>query len=192
MSRYPSREKIIKASVQLFSEKGYRQTTTKMIAEKAEVNEVTIFRHFGSKEEIVREIVHSRMSYLHGIQVYIEKEAVYDLEQDLMEIAIKYCNALSKNIGLFMILLHETDPDEKGQFSLIPREFKRTLINYFDRMQQQEKMIAVDSETAAVSFIATHFGYNLIQHYFSKNVTELPFNTYIKQSIQIFSRGMKP
>ncbi|MCB9418874.1 MAG: TetR/AcrR family transcriptional regulator [Ardenticatenaceae bacterium] len=45
-------DRIITAATQLFSENGYMRTTTKAIATAAEVNEVTIFRQFGSKKQL--------------------------------------------------------------------------------------------------------------------------------------------
>lgn len=44
---------ILAAAATLFAERGYKATTTRMIAEKAGVNEVTIFRRFGSKRGIL-------------------------------------------------------------------------------------------------------------------------------------------
>ncbi len=48
-----SREKIIGSALSLFSTQGITATTTKQIAEKAEVNEVTLFRQFGSKQGLL-------------------------------------------------------------------------------------------------------------------------------------------
>ncbi len=45
-----TRERILQAAAELFAEKGYARATTRSIAEAAKVNEVTIFRHFGSKK----------------------------------------------------------------------------------------------------------------------------------------------
>lgn len=53
------RDRIIGAAAELFSRSGYRGATTRRIAERADVNEVTIFRHFGSKEELIREAIRS-------------------------------------------------------------------------------------------------------------------------------------
>ena len=38
---------VLAAAVSVFAEKGYRTTTTKEIAERAGVNEVTLFRRYG-------------------------------------------------------------------------------------------------------------------------------------------------
>ena len=48
-----SREKIVGSALSLFAEQGITATTTKQIAEQAEVNEVTLFRRFGSKQGLL-------------------------------------------------------------------------------------------------------------------------------------------
>src|SRR6478752_7646129 len=48
-----TRETIVAAALQLFSERGYQQTTVADIAEAAEVSKGTLFAYFRSKEDIV-------------------------------------------------------------------------------------------------------------------------------------------
>ncbi len=45
---------LLEVTAKLFSEHGWRGATTRRIAEAAGVNEVTLFRHFGSKEVLLR------------------------------------------------------------------------------------------------------------------------------------------
>ncbi|MFK8185484.1 MAG: TetR family transcriptional regulator [Phormidesmis sp.] len=52
-----SREKIVVAALELFSKQGTTATTTKEIAEKAGVNEVTLFRQFGSKQGLLLAVI---------------------------------------------------------------------------------------------------------------------------------------
>ncbi|HEX6643610.1 MAG TPA: helix-turn-helix domain-containing protein [Gemmatimonadales bacterium] len=51
------REEILNAAAQVYGEAGFRGATTRRIAAVAGVNEVTVFRHFGSKEALLREAV---------------------------------------------------------------------------------------------------------------------------------------
>ncbi len=51
------REEILKAAARIYCEAGFRGTTTRRIATEAGVNEVTVFRHFGSKEALLREAI---------------------------------------------------------------------------------------------------------------------------------------
>jgi AcrR family transcriptional regulator len=48
-----TRQRILRAATQLFAEAGYAQATTRLIAEAAGVNEVTLFRQFGSKKALL-------------------------------------------------------------------------------------------------------------------------------------------
>ncbi|MEL6490681.1 MAG: TetR family transcriptional regulator [Cyanobacteria bacterium J06621_3] len=48
-----SRERIVRSALKLFAVGGITATTTKEIAEKAGVNEVTLFRQFGSKQGLL-------------------------------------------------------------------------------------------------------------------------------------------
>ena len=52
-----TRIRILKAAAEIIAEKGYTRTTTRAIAEAAGVNEVTIFRHFGSKRNLFSEMI---------------------------------------------------------------------------------------------------------------------------------------
>lgn len=50
-------ERILDAAARLFAEEGVRGATTRRIASLAGVNEVTIFRHFASKEDLLARAV---------------------------------------------------------------------------------------------------------------------------------------
>ena len=52
-----AKTKILEAALRVFAETGYRGATTRRIAQEADVNEVTLFRHFGSKEELIHAAV---------------------------------------------------------------------------------------------------------------------------------------
>lgn len=52
-----TREKILEAALDLFSTNGFHSTTTRKIAQKAGVNEVTLFRHFNTKMALFQEVV---------------------------------------------------------------------------------------------------------------------------------------
>ncbi|MGQ0764259.1 MAG: TetR/AcrR family transcriptional regulator [Gemmatimonadota bacterium] len=53
----PSRQKILEAAAKVYCACGFRGATTRRIAEAAGVNEVTLFRHFGSKQQLLAEAI---------------------------------------------------------------------------------------------------------------------------------------
>ncbi len=82
MSKSETRNNIMGAAIQLFATQGYTNTTTKMIADKASCNEVTIFRHFVTKENLFQE----------AIKYYTDKVDISNKVSDLEK--LKPCEAI--------------------------------------------------------------------------------------------------
>ena len=61
--------KILTAAAELFGERGYKGTTTRALAERAGVNEVTIFRYFGNKQGVLKALGASWASNFAGLAV---------------------------------------------------------------------------------------------------------------------------
>ncbi len=62
-----TRTKLLEVAARIYADAGYHGTTTRRIAEEAGLNEVTLFRQFGSKDALLREALeqadrHSRAS----------------------------------------------------------------------------------------------------------------------------------
>src|SRR5499427_8977138 len=68
------RQQILETAITLFAQRGFRGTTTKEIALAAGVNEVTIFRHFATKQELYSAIldVKSREA---GLTTWVDEAA---------------------------------------------------------------------------------------------------------------------
>lgn len=61
--------RVIAAARELFAERGYSATTTRAIAERAGVNEVTLFRRFGNKSGVLRAIAEQFAEQAAGLAV---------------------------------------------------------------------------------------------------------------------------
>ncbi len=51
-----TRERLVRAALDLFTTQGYHASTTPQVARRAGVAEGTIYRHFTSKEQLLNEI----------------------------------------------------------------------------------------------------------------------------------------
>jgi AcrR family transcriptional regulator len=103
-----TKEKIVDAAFGLFSQKGYLGTTTKEIALHAGVSEVTLFRHFGSKESIFEEVIQSK-SFLPDLKNLIPKLENLSLKDTLLEIATENIKKLIMKKGAIKIFFSEVD-----------------------------------------------------------------------------------
>ena len=75
-----TKSQIVEAAARVYGEYGFRGATTRRIAEEAGVNEVTLFRHFGSKSALIGEVLRThaagpgRSSTLPAVPVDPERE----------------------------------------------------------------------------------------------------------------------
>ncbi len=58
-----TRQRLIQAALELFTAQGVSATTTRQIAEKAEVNEVTLFRNFGNKHGLLLAVLEESAAF---------------------------------------------------------------------------------------------------------------------------------
>ena len=56
------RNRILSAAARVYAQYGFRGATTRLIATEADVNEVTLFRTFGSKARLLQEMLNSQVS----------------------------------------------------------------------------------------------------------------------------------
>ncbi|AFY35550.1 transcriptional regulator, TetR family [Calothrix sp. PCC 7507] len=60
---YSARQRLIQAALELFTAQGVSGTTTRQIADQAEVNEVTLFRHFGNKHGLLLAVLEESAAF---------------------------------------------------------------------------------------------------------------------------------
>lgn len=68
-------QRILTAALRLFEQLGYSQATTRAIAKAAGVNEVTLFRQFGSKKQLLMACIEAKKAY--GFSSYILFESIF-------------------------------------------------------------------------------------------------------------------
>lgn len=78
----PAREQLLNAALKVYAAAGTRGATTRRIAREAGVNEVTLFRQFGSKEALIRAAVSSTNA---GVAVARLPEHPVDPVRELIE-----------------------------------------------------------------------------------------------------------
>src|ERR1700690_1252996 len=157
----PTRERILETSLRLFSEKGYLGATTKEISAESGVAEVTLFRHFSSKEALFEEML-SMYSFLPTLKEIMPSISNMPYEEALVEIASGHLEILGRRSNLIKIMHSEVHiyPEKirKIYFTYIDEMF-RTLAAYFDEMQKAGSLRQLDSFLAARAFFGMFYAY---------------------------------
>ncbi len=113
-----TRQKIIQAAIELFASQGVSETTTKQIAELAQVNEVTLFRKFGNKHGLLLAVIEDADVFAQlGQSLVTELPATSTLPQMLREYANTCLQALEQTPAAIRSLVGES-----GQYSIENRQ----------------------------------------------------------------------
>jgi len=135
------RSLILKAAIELFSERGYSGTTTRMLAERAEVEEVLIFRHFGTKaalfeQAIIKPFMEMSTQYLQ-MQRTGEQNLVTVSQRSEHYIELIY-DLLVQHRQVFRALIISTHTDDPELRSLFHRD-DSPLIKYLEEVTRGAK-----------------------------------------------------
>ena len=102
----PARDKLLRAAAVVFAREGLQGATTRMIAKEAEVNEVTLFRLFESKERLLAEVLANERQA--QCDTLLSKTSwTTDLRADLRAHALAFNAMLEKNEAMIRTLIGE-------------------------------------------------------------------------------------
>lgn len=101
-----TRQRILDATFKIFVEHGYKGATTRRIAQEADVNEVTIFRHFGNKLNLVEAMLDNVFDS-GDIEQVIKEELTGDLRADLHRLMEHFIGGMRKNWETMNVLIYE-------------------------------------------------------------------------------------
>jgi len=188
----PTREKILETALKLFSKKGYLGTTTREIAKKAGTAEVTIFRHFISKEKLFEEVVNMH-SFLPALQGLLPEVKEMPYTEALTVIAKRFLDTLIIRKDIIKIMHSEIQryPEKihKIYHAFIDEIFK-TLASYFTSMQKKGILREFHSEVAARAFLGMIFSYFDGEEFLLwKKYRSDSYDTIIKEFVDIFAYG---
>ncbi|GGD60837.1 TetR/AcrR family transcriptional regulator [Paenibacillus nasutitermitis] len=187
-------EKILLATINLMAEKGYDSTTTKEIALSAGVNEVTLFRHFGTKEKLL-EAAFNRFHYGNEMTKLFYEGLKGNLHEDLLTLSRTYHNIMNRNKKLLSISLKgsSTLPDAVLQeASSNPEQLKNLLTEYLTTMSSQGKVVTSNPEIQALSFMWMNFGAFISSLNRKEAVSEETLNEFIEESVRLFAKALSP
>lgn len=152
----PTRQQILDAAAQVYAEAGFRGATTRRIAEVAGVNEVTLFRLFGSKANLIDEVIRSCRQ---GEQFPLAEQPA-DPEAELTAWAAASHAFMVERRGMLrsaVAELHE-HPEHSADAADHPIASFRELRAYVDRLHTAGRVPSTrDANTACTMLLGTLF-----------------------------------
>jgi AcrR family transcriptional regulator len=90
-------DKILRAATGVFAKRGVSGATTREIAHRARVNEVTLFRHFRNKEELLRQVILCSGKRFEDVFTAAPVETAADFRRTVENYARVYAQKLRDN-----------------------------------------------------------------------------------------------
>lgn len=187
-------EKLMLAAIDLIAEKGYHGASTMEIATAAGLSEKTLFRRFGSKQNLL-ESAFERFHYGGEMKKLFSEHLVWDLYQDLLMISRTYHENMNRNRKLIQISIKIGDllPGFREKTHEHPRLLKELLSNYFEEMHKRGKLIPTNPRLQATSFMLLNFGafMNNLDTSDSR-FQDVSLDEFIEESVRLFARALTP
>jgi AcrR family transcriptional regulator len=185
-------ERILEAAIRVFGRDGVSGATTREIARSARVNEVTLFRHFKNKDELLRQVIlHCSKRYEHVFtQAPFETEA--DLRRTVQNFATLFASMLLDNEDFVRTFFGELNRHLKLCRHLFVESAKPARLKFiaYLRAAQKGRLVRrnLDVTTAADALTGMLLA-GVIRRPLSKSV--YPYANYVETCVELFLKGIQ-
>ncbi len=189
-----TRDRLLKSAVEVFATAGIAGATTREIARLAEVNELTLFRHFQSKEQLLKAVVH-HITALQAEALDNQNEWTQDLRLDLLHYAHLYSNHLEQHEALVRMFIGEAKRHPESalrvtQEATLP--LREKLIEYL-RNGVNKGTVRPDADLAiAIDLFTGMLLSGMLRHHISPIPLGYSREQYIEGCVDLFVGGISP
>jgi AcrR family transcriptional regulator len=195
MTSEERRAAIVEAAVQLFSERGFRGTTTRDLAKAVGVTEPVLYEHFKSKRELHRTMIESkcqesreRAAALLG--PFMEAQDDRGFFQTLGELILRRYAEQPAYVRLLLYLALERN--DLAQ-SFYERQISRThqmVAGYIRRRMEEGAFRRVDVNLAARSFVSMLTNHGMMGMLFDDHLVKGSRQRIVQDLVSIFLEGI--
>jgi AcrR family transcriptional regulator len=182
------RDQLLDAAARVYSEAGYRGATTRRIAFEAGVNEITLFRHFGSKDVLMREAI---ARCRQGVPVTLPDEP-QDPLAELTSFAGQHLAHLRQQRSLIRTCMGEFEehPEIMTPENSPSALAARALTGYLRRLRERGTATARFDECVAATMLmgilfADAMGRDIMRDMFPRDPEET-----LQEYVRLFLRGL--
>jgi len=190
-------QRILEAALRIFASEGYTGATTRRIAEEANVAEVTLFRKFQSKENLLREALLKNRAAFSSLDHLFQPEKDADIETDLRTMGKNISKVMKdkKEDGkrrMLMFMLFEEGRRRPEVAEILSSVFQMNitrLSEYFELQIKNGKMRNINPRSASITFISYFVYTSLVRGVFGDSFLG-ENDEEIERFIDIFTKGI--
>jgi AcrR family transcriptional regulator len=193
--RPPARQLLLTAAARVFARDGLEGATTRAISREAGVNEVTLFRNFGTKEHLLEAVVGSKFGRTATSAAAPASASNRDhtLAHDLKAFAVRYESLLVDNLPLVRAMIGEIHRHAVCQHEALKGIFLPMRTALVRRISQAcktgEIRTGLNPSVAADLFAGTIFS-AVMRRASLRKVQDYSAAEYRQSCVDVFLRGV--
>ena len=189
------RAQIVEIARGLFAEAGYRPTTTRQLARTAGVSDALMYRHFASKDDVLRAVVDRGLA---GFAAMGEAAAIgrdRPLAERLMILGRAFLEVLDAQVDLLVLFVseHQLLADDARLVGFIDLAAGGLGAELAARAQAGEVRDDLDGYLFARSFMGSLVSFVLLQRVLGMDrVHPVEAESYLAAQVHLYVRGAQP
>ena len=188
-----TKERILLAAREVFMRQGYAGATTRQIAAEAGVNEVTLFRHFGNKENIFKAVVEQGAD-LDQLFARMDSFLSGDFAADMQVIGQIFMRLMVERGAMVHMMLCEAAhfPEMAAVLLENPRRLRKWLSAYLEKQIKAGAVKQGNPQVMSQAFFGMFFSYGTLQSVLHDPlVVEVQSEEITRQFVSIFISGSR-
>ena len=192
-----TRRRIISAAAAAFARHGLQGATTRQIAREANVNEVTVFRHFQTKEKLIAAVLQHTFGEAGDSGEAASAplgEAAGDLRSGVMGWAQRYDELLQGNILLVRTVLGEIHRHAEQEASALKGIFaplKAALVLTIDAARERGEVRAEIDPVIAADLLGSMIFFEVLRRSSPRICPAYEKREYVETAVEVLVRGIE-
>lgn len=188
-----TKDKLLEAALEAMAERGYRGATTREIAARAGVCELTLFRHFGTKENLFRALL-EKHSFTLMLKEILRSSKDEPVKNTLFKIGIELYKTMQKKKPIMRVVLSEVvlrpEPVARVLREMIYQNISE-LKNYFSSLQKKGLLKDLSTEVMARSFMGSIFSFfHTEEIVLGRTLGKKRIEAFVENLTEIFLKGV--
>ena len=185
-------QRILDAAVRVFGRDGVSGATTREIARVAKVNEVTLFRYFKNKNELLRQVVLQSCKRYEQVFADASLETIDDLRRTVRTYAEAHAQKFRDNEDLVRTFMGELKRHLKLSRRLFVESAKPGRQKFIDYLQaaQKARLVRKDLDPSTAADALTGM---LMAGALRRPLTESIYSSqrYVETCVELFLKGIE-
>jgi AcrR family transcriptional regulator len=196
MSGVERRAAIVQAAIQLFSQKGFRGTTTRELASALGVSEPVLYQHFATKRELYDAIVDrliedSAASFHQALAALGDEFDDRAFLQWLGETILEWYTSRTTEVRLLLFSALEGHNLAQLWHEKAITSFLLWVEDYYRRRSEAGAFVAANAMLAARAFTGMVANYGQSSLLFPYTAIELPAREVVSQMVSLYLDGVR-